>query len=134
MSDTFSKHNISHLHVCWLQSKLFQIMQCTRGERCPGKHHFIWYTLFRSTNSIWFNNTGHNSTLSGQTEVVGFNWLNVFWIGLHNHLCPLDGTMGCSDLKQQGTNKPFGSAKITMVKTNYLSLIDFNHVELQLIS
>lgn len=42
----------------------------------------------------------------------------------------LIGSMGCSDLKQQGTNKPFGSAKTMVIKANYLCLPDFTRVEL----
>lgn len=50
-------------------------------------------------------------------------------------ICVLSiGSMGCTDLKQDGTNKPFGSANTMMVKTNYMPFLDFNCVELQLIS
>jgi len=40
----------------------------------------------------------------------------------------LIGSVGYTDLKQDGTNKPFGSASTTMVKTNYMAFLDFNCV------
>ncbi len=97
MTKTFSEEYISHLQVRWWQSRCFK-SRCSaqKGERCPGEQLItILSDLLCSGPPILLDSTNLDTIqpyLDKQRlcQSVGFNWFNVFSIGLHNHLCPLD--------------------------------------------